>query len=58
MAKDKKYYIKKVVEFLNNSKVYLTLDEVIYFIDVYSHNKEKRRPILPHLLYKHFNIIF
>ena len=56
--KDKKYYIKKVVEFLNYSKVYLTPDEVIYFIDIYSHNKEKRKPILPHLLYKHFNIIY
>lgn len=58
MAKDKKYYIKKVVEFLNYSKVYLTPDEVIYFIDVYSHNKEYRRPLLPYLLYKHFNIIY
>ena len=56
--KDKKYYIKKVVRFLNESRIYLSPDEVILLIDIYKNNKLKKRPILPHLLYKHFNIIF
>jgi len=58
MVKDKKYYIKKVVKFLNESMIYLTINEVILLIDIYKNNKEKRRPLLPYLLYKHFNIIY
>lgn len=42
MVKDKKYYIKKVVKFLNESMIYLTIDEVILLIDIYKNNKEKR----------------
>lgn len=56
--KDKKYYIKKVVRFLNESRIYLSPDEVILLIDIYKNNTEKRRPLLPYLVYKQFNIIF
>lgn len=56
--KDKKYYIKKVVRFLNESRIYLSPDEVILLIDIYKNNTEKRRPLLPYLVYKNFNIIF
>ena len=56
--KDKKYYIKKVVRFLNESRIYLSPDQVILLIDIYKNNKEKRKPLLPYLLYKHFNIIY
>lgn len=56
--KDKKYYIKKVVRFLNESRIYLSPDEVILLIDIYKNNTEKRRPIIPFLVYKQFNIIY
>jgi hypothetical protein len=56
--KDKKYYIKKVVRFLNESRIYLSPDEVILLIDIYKNNTEKRRPLLPYLVYKQFNIIY
>lgn len=56
--KDKKYYIKKVVRFLNESKIYLNPDQVILLIDIYINNKEKRRPLIPYLVYKNFNIIY
>lgn len=39
MVKDKKYYIKKVVRFLNESRIYLSPDEVILLIDIYKNNK-------------------
>ena len=56
--KDKKYYIKKIIRFLNESKIYLNPDQVILLIDIYKNNKEKRRPLIPYLVYKHFNIIY
>ena len=55
---DKKYYIKKIIRFLNESKIYLNPDQVILLIDIYKNNTEKRKPLLPYLLYKHFNIIY
>lgn len=56
--KDKKYYIKKIIRFLNESKIYLNPDQVILLIDIYKNNTEKRRPIIPFLVYKQFNIIY
>ena len=55
---DKKYYIKKTIRFLNDTKIYLNIDQVILLINIYSTNKIIKRPILPYLLYKHFNIFY
>lgn len=55
---DKKYHIKRIVKFLNDTKIYLNIDQVILLINLYSNNKIIKRPILPYLLYTHFNIIY
>lgn len=55
---DKNYHVKRIVKFLNDTKIYITIDEFLYILDKYINNTIKKKAIIPYLLYTHFNIIY